>query len=231
MRAREFIQEEPVPRSLAIAQGVAKDLSASVLRTLVIENLPKILQSAGLKSIPGIGIIAGLYYAGRSLQSGDWIDAGLNLAGGFTSLAGSIALSAYQAARSLYQEAYHLMFEQDLAQDPTGAQRRITSLTSVIKDELSAYINKAVKDSQARVKAQMTGSRLTQATMATQPVKENFADGRNPGRRGLSKRMGVNTHASVSSLRATARHSSGEKARMAHWLANMKAGRARHDKE
>jgi len=58
-------------------------------------------------------------------------------------------------------------------------------------------------------------------------LKENFADGKNPGRKGLAKRSGVNTKASVSSLRKTAKHSSGEKARMAHWLANMKAGRAK----
>ena len=58
-------------------------------------------------------------------------------------------------------------------------------------------------------------------------VKENFADGKNPGRKGLAKRSGVNTKASVSSLRNTAKHSSGEKQRMAHWLANMKAGRAK----
>jgi len=58
-------------------------------------------------------------------------------------------------------------------------------------------------------------------------VEENFADGKNPGRKGLAKRSGVNTKASVSSLRKTAKHSTGEKARMAHWLANMKAGRAK----
>lgn len=58
-------------------------------------------------------------------------------------------------------------------------------------------------------------------------VKENFADGKHPGRKGLAKRSGVNTKASVSSLRNTAKHSSGEKQRMAHWLANMKAGRAK----
>jgi hypothetical protein len=58
-------------------------------------------------------------------------------------------------------------------------------------------------------------------------VAENFADGKNPGRKGLSKRVGVNTKASVSSLRKTAKNSSGEKQRMAHWLANMKAGRAK----
>tara|TARA_R110000851_G_scaffold18465_2_gene58094 strand:- start:1306 stop:2484 length:1179 start_codon:yes stop_codon:yes gene_type:complete len=54
---------------------------------------------------------------------------------------------------------------------------------------------------------------------------ENFADGKKPGRKGLAKRSGVNTKASVSSLRKTAKGSSGEKQRMAHWLANMKAGR------
>lgn len=59
----------------------------------------------------------------------------------------------------------------------------------------------------------------------TYDVGENFADGKNPGRKGLSKRMGVNTKASVSSLRKTAKNSSGEKQRMAHWLANMKSGR------
>jgi hypothetical protein len=62
-------------------------------------------------------------------------------------------------------------------------------------------------------------------------MAENFADGKNPGRKGLAKRSGVNTKASVSSLRKTAKHSSGEKARMAHWLANMKAGRERAAKE
>jgi hypothetical protein len=60
-----------------------------------------------------------------------------------------------------------------------------------------------------------------------QGMAENFADGRNPGRKGLAKRVGVNTKASISSLRKTAKNSSGEKQRMAHWLANMKAGRAK----
>lgn len=56
-------------------------------------------------------------------------------------------------------------------------------------------------------------------------MHENFADGKKPGRKGLAKRSGVNTKASVSSLRKTAKSSTGEKRRMAHWLANMKAGK------
>lgn len=66
-----------------------------------------------------------------------------------------------------------------------------------------------------------------QKTDKTYNVGENFADGKKPGRKGLAKRSGINTKASVSSLRKTAKNSSGEKARMSHWLANMKAGRAK----
>ena len=61
----------------------------------------------------------------------------------------------------------------------------------------------------------------------TYNVGENFADGKNPGRKGLSKRMGVPTRASVDSLRKIAKNSSGEKQRMAHWLANMKSGKSK----
>jgi hypothetical protein len=69
--------------------------------------------------------------------------------------------------------------------------------------------------------------RMPELLIPQQSMAENFADGKNPGRKGLAKRSGVNTKASVSSLRKTAKNSSGEKQRMAHWLANMKAGRAK----
>jgi hypothetical protein len=53
---------------------------------------------------------------------------------------------------------------------------------------------------------------------------ENFADGRNPQDKGDAKRHGINTKASVSSLRKTAKQG-GRKGQLAHWLANMKAGK------
>lgn len=59
----------------------------------------------------------------------------------------------------------------------------------------------------------------------SQSVTENFADGKKPGRKGLAKRTGVPTKASMTKLRQIAKSSSGEKQRMAHWLANMKAGK------
>jgi hypothetical protein len=55
---------------------------------------------------------------------------------------------------------------------------------------------------------------------------ENFADGRNPQDKGDSKRHGINTKASVSSLRKTAKQG-GRKGQLAHWLANMKSGRSK----
>jgi len=57
-------------------------------------------------------------------------------------------------------------------------------------------------------------------------LNENFADGRNPQDKGDAKRHGINTKASVSSLRKTAKQG-GRKGQLAHWLANMKAGRAK----
>jgi 8-oxo-dGTP pyrophosphatase MutT (NUDIX family)/pyrimidine deaminase RibD-like protein len=59
-----------------------------------------------------------------------------------------------------------------------------------------------------------------------QGVAENFADGRHPEDKGDAKRHGINTKASVSSLRKTAKQG-GRKGQLAHWLANMKAGRAK----
>jgi hypothetical protein len=58
-------------------------------------------------------------------------------------------------------------------------------------------------------------------------LDENFADGKNPQDKGDAKRHGVNTKASVSSLRKTAKQG-GRKGQLAHWMANMKAGRAKN---
>ena len=59
-----------------------------------------------------------------------------------------------------------------------------------------------------------------------QGVAENFADGKNPQDKGDAKRHGVPTKASVSTLRKVAKQG-GRKGQLAHWMANMKAGRAK----
>ena len=62
-----------------------------------------------------------------------------------------------------------------------------------------------------------------------QDVAENFADGRNPQDKGDAKRHGVPTKGSVSSLRKVAKQG-GRKGQLAHWMANMKAGRDKKNK-
>ena len=63
-----------------------------------------------------------------------------------------------------------------------------------------------------------------QKTDPTYNVGENFADGRNPQDKGDSKRHGVPTKASVSTLRKVAKQG-GRKGQLAHWMANMKSGK------
>lgn len=60
----------------------------------------------------------------------------------------------------------------------------------------------------------------------SESVAENFKDGRHPEDKGDSKRLGVPTKASVTTLRRVAKQG-GRKGQLAHWQANMKAGRAK----
>jgi hypothetical protein len=56
-------------------------------------------------------------------------------------------------------------------------------------------------------------------------IGENFADGKNPGRKGLSKRVGIPKKSSLGQLEKIAKSSSGERRRMAQWQLNMRRGK------
>ena len=64
-------------------------------------------------------------------------------------------------------------------------------------------------------------------------VEENFADGKKKGksRPGRVKRAGASCKGSVTSLRKKAKNSSGEKAKMYHWCANMKSGKKKANED
>ena len=66
-----------------------------------------------------------------------------------------------------------------------------------------------------------------------QGVAENFADGRVKGksRPGRVKRSGASCDGSVTELRSKAKNASSERAKMYHWCANMKSGRAKTESE
>jgi len=136
--------------------------------------------------------------------------------------------------------------------DPAAKSDRSTKLRdnmlSVLRGlgEPNKYVEKAAPVQAARPKAyafdknnpehvaafDATSQREREIAIAlakdpkSQGMAENFADGRNPQDKGDAKRHGINTKASVSSLRKTAKQG-GRKGQLAHWLANMKAGRAK----
>ena len=117
--------------------------------------------------------------------------------------------------------------ESQRQQVPYGHPDRQKTMLAVANDMLRPFLGKTSEEAKEMGldQALKTASDKVIEILKQGAVNENFADGRNPGRKGLSKRVGVNTKASVSSLRKTAKNSSGEKQRMAHWLANMKSGR------
>ena len=59
---------------------------------------------------------------------------------------------------------------------------------------------------------------------------ENFADGKKPGRKGLSRRVGIPKKASLSQLQKIASSSTRERRRMAQWQLNMRRGKAKKNK-
>lgn len=66
---------------------------------------------------------------------------------------------------------------------------------------------------------------------AQDKLSENFADGKKPGRKGLSKRVGIPKKASLSQLQKIASSSTGERRRMAQWQLNMRRGKAKKKKK
>jgi hypothetical protein len=66
-----------------------------------------------------------------------------------------------------------------------------------------------------------------QAQQIDKEVDENFADGKKPGRKGLSKRVGIPKKTSLSKLQKIASSSTGERRRMAQWQLNMRRGKAK----
>jgi len=61
-------------------------------------------------------------------------------------------------------------------------------------------------------------------------VDENFADGKNPGRKGLSRRVGIPKKATLGQLEKIAKSSTGERRKMAQWQLNMRRGKAKKNK-
>lgn len=104
------------------------------------------------------------------------------------------------------------------------------------KDLISSLRFSAKEDSRQSLYAKMAQRLLPdwgfyqdgQDIVLTSPdteVDENFDDGKNPGRKGLSRRVGIPKKATLGQLEKIARSSTGERRRMAQWQLNMRRGR------
>jgi len=109
-------------------------------------------------------------------------------------------------------------------------RRTLNFLKAKAEDAAALKLQQASPKKQQGFPAQGSERRVSRNidNFESQGVAENFADGRNPQDKGDAKRHGINTKASVSSLRKTAKQG-GRKGQLAHWLANMKSGRAKNE--
>ena len=119
------------------------------------------------------------------------------------------------------------------AYDPDGSKLRVAAKEYAKKPEFKQWFGKPGSEEifdKAASWGRYGARELSQTAWVwykeqqAQNVAENFADGKNPQDKGDSKRHGVPTKASVSTLRKVAKQG-GRKGQLAHWMANMKAGK------
>jgi hypothetical protein len=105
-------------------------------------------------------------------------------------------------------------------QDPESRAKLYTRMVERFSDSLGydAYIDDY---------GDMVEYELVAKKHVSKSMDENFADGKVKGksRPGRVKKAGASCKGSVSSLRAKAKKYSGERGKMYHWCANMKAGK------
>lgn len=117
-------------------------LSKSALKSVVLKKVAGKLASLGLKSIPIVGVAAGLGFAIAKLVQGDWVGAGLNAAGGLAGPISSIPETIYSTAREVYYEQYGVWPETDPAEDKAN---RWKSVYEAVKESFEESMSKMAK--------------------------------------------------------------------------------------
>ena len=171
-------------------------------------------------------IAPGMYYVYQSSGPPMFRDTEESGPGGSINIPNLESKSARDVAMAVH-EAYHAYVH-----DKTKGQGAVHANEKIINNLAEKWLRSHLSGPALHVAIEaITGSRISYGTdhvpaRRVTDMRENFADGRNPQDKGDSKRHGINTKASVSSLRKTAKQG-GRKGQLAHWLANMKAGRAK----
>lgn len=118
-----------------------------------------------------------------------------------------------------YQGNDTILVAQDLMIRPEYRGQGIASIIYDYAKELGYQVERSPEQTDAG-RAFWDKNRGEDAT-----VWENFADGKKPGRKGLSKRVGIPKKASLSTLQKIASSSTGERRKMAQWQLNMRRGK------
>ena len=134
----------------------------------------------------------------------------------------SQAPATEQNVRKFFTQGERLMFPDNWEEYPYRAGRVAKSVND-LRDKFLATRKQGVY---------VAGSDHLRAVQQflDQSLTENFADGKNPGRKGLSRRVGIPKKASLSQLKKIAQSSTGERRRMAQWQLNMRRGKQKKNK-
>ena len=111
--------------------------------------------------------------------------------------------------------------EENFVDKVVDTVKKAVTPNNTVKDMRDKVQSGQVKDAGSNSVFQKMSDRNKDMQQAIDDAtKENFADGRNPQDKGDSKRHGVPTKASISTLRKVAKQG-GRKGQLAHWMANM----------
>lgn len=130
-------------------------------------------------------------------------------------------LFGYKPLDKLFADELKLAFDVDIEKQPDIVARRF------IERDGNTYKYRVRLRDGSEHDMFLTHEHGTIEAWIDEGLEENFADGKVKGksRPGRVKRSGASCDGSVTDLRKRAKNASGEKAKMYHWCANMKAGR------
>jgi hypothetical protein len=167
----------------------------------------------------------GMYYVYQSNESPMFRDTEESGPGGSINIPNLESNAARDVAVAVH-EACHAYVH-----DRTKGSGRVHANEKIINNLAEKWLRNHLSGTALHVALEtIIGSRISYGSDHMPKGKvsnENFADGKNPQDKGDSKRHGVPTKASVSTLRKVAKQG-GRKGQLAHWMANMKAGRAKN---
>ena len=141
--------------------------------------------------------------------------------------------AAYKEKGLPYKPDISIITKDNLDQFRTKEPERLKQLKpiQVSDQQWINYMDKWWRTERLKPKAKDKVQQIKNAykLLYKKDMVENFADGKKKGksRPGRVKKSGASCNGSVTSLRKKAKNASGEKAKMYHWCANMKSGRAK----